>query len=476
MYDSLFQFLIELNLSLTLGFGLYWYLLRRQPTHQWNRLFLVFWPLLCIAIASLQLDYVVWQETPATSIDLLALEADYFAAAGMEVPVSNPKVPDIASPSFLHQLTIYWWQFYFAGIVVAFCLFAFRLKNLQKLIGMGLAQRNADFTLLEHPSYQQVFSFGRYIFKQKDLEIPEMVLAHELVHVRQRHSLDLLWMELLIILNWFNPLIYLYRKYLKETHEFIADRAVVQQYGLLEYARLLVAQASRQKVPILALSFAAFTKKRIIAMKTKAHNPWARLRYWVILPLFLILIGAFSIQKVEKSKMTHYDYESYRAQFDETMFTAYFDEIQVTGLVLDQKEQSSTLSYPIEMAAITKISSGFGPRIHPIFKERRLHRGIDLLAPLGTPVIAAALGEVIEVEEKSSGYGKKIIIQHAEGLSTLYAQLQSISVKEGDHVNKGIMIGTVGSSGSSTGPHLHFEVRKDDQAKDPMDYLPELEK
>lgn len=132
--------------------------------------------------------------------------------------------------------------------------------------------------------------------------------------------------------------------------------------------------------------------------------------------------------------------------------------------------------YPIAPKNITKMSSGFGPRIHPVFKVNRHHMGIDLVADIGTPVIAAARGEVIEVEEKNSGYGKKIIIQHPDGLSTLYAQLQSIAVKEGDRLQKGNMIGTVGSSGTSTGPHLHFEVRVEGKPKDPMNYLPELER
>jgi murein DD-endopeptidase MepM/ murein hydrolase activator NlpD len=134
------------------------------------------------------------------------------------------------------------------------------------------------------------------------------------------------------------------------------------------------------------------------------------------------------------------------------------------------------LSYPINPVNIQKISSGFGPRVHPIYKVKRLHRGIDLIAPLGTPILAAAYGEVTEVEEKTDGYGKKIVIQHADGLSTVYAQLQSIGVQVGDRVQKKTIIGTLGSSGASTGPHLHFEIHEDGRPKDPMDYLPELEK
>jgi hypothetical protein len=117
-----------------------------------------------------------------------------------------------------------------------------------------------------------------------------------------------------------------------------------------------------------------------------------------------------------------------------------------------------------------KSLSGYGIRLHPVHKVKKLHTGIDFTAPRGTPIQATGDGRVIRVENRKSGYGKNIVIDHGYGFTSLYAHMQKVNVKEGDTVTKGQQIGEVGSTGTSTAPHCHYEVRINGRAVNPIDY------
>jgi murein DD-endopeptidase MepM/ murein hydrolase activator NlpD len=129
----------------------------------------------------------------------------------------------------------------------------------------------------------------------------------------------------------------------------------------------------------------------------------------------------------------------------------------------------SNFTLPITGALI---SSGFGWRVHPVTGERRLHKGIDFAAPTGTPIFAAADGMVTDAGWTDGGYGNIVELRHSDGSVTLYAHTNRVYVSKGQVVNKGQAIAEVGTTGRSTGPHLHFEVQPDGKnAVDPMDYL-----
>ena len=116
------------------------------------------------------------------------------------------------------------------------------------------------------------------------------------------------------------------------------------------------------------------------------------------------------------------------------------------------------------------IRSGFGWRIHPIFGVRRFHSGVDLAAPHGTLIKAGDGGQVIQAGY-SGGYGYSITLYHGGGFATRYAHLSSIRCAVGQFVERGQVIGLVGSTGWSTGPHLHFEVRINGGPQNPLQYL-----
>jgi murein DD-endopeptidase MepM/ murein hydrolase activator NlpD len=148
--------------------------------------------------------------------------------------------------------------------------------------------------------------------------------------------------------------------------------------------------------------------------------------------------------------------------------TPYYPSYVVPGSVLGSNIRLSqlgwklsngnlSLAFPLPFPA--QLISGFGWRIHPITGDRRFHRGVDLAAAYGTPVIAAFSGKV-DVADWMDGYGMTIILTHKNSTQTLYAHLSQIFVKPGDTVEQGTLIGLVGSTGLATGPHLHFELHQ----------------
>jgi murein DD-endopeptidase MepM/ murein hydrolase activator NlpD len=125
---------------------------------------------------------------------------------------------------------------------------------------------------------------------------------------------------------------------------------------------------------------------------------------------------------------------------------------------------------PIADKDLTRFASGYGYRIHPIYRTRKMHTGIDLTAPTGTEVYATGDGKIIKTGYTPGGYGKRIIVDHGFGYKTLYAHLNEIYVKEGQKVKRGELIGAVGNTGRSTAPHLHYEVRKNNKTENPVNY------
>lgn len=118
----------------------------------------------------------------------------------------------------------------------------------------------------------------------------------------------------------------------------------------------------------------------------------------------------------------------------------------------------------------SRITSEYGYRIHPVYKTRKFHSGIDIAAAYGTNIVASADGTVTLATD-NGGYGKCIIINHGSGLTTLYAHNSSLLVSKGDKVVRGQIIAKAGSTGVSTGPHLHYEVRVNGSTTDPIQYL-----
>ncbi|MCL4416788.1 MAG: peptidoglycan DD-metalloendopeptidase family protein [Actinobacteria bacterium] len=144
-------------------------------------------------------------------------------------------------------------------------------------------------------------------------------------------------------------------------------------------------------------------------------------------------------------------------------------ETEVTNILKDYK-QGQAPTGKLLWPANGKISSNFGPRTSSSTGRTRMHNGMDIYAPLGTPVIAADSGQILKAGY-DGGYGYSILLYHGGGVATVYAHLSGFNVNAGQFVEKGQIIGYVGNTGFTTGYHLHFEVRINGQSRNPANYL-----
>lgn len=147
-----------------------------------------------------------------------------------------------------------------------------------------------------------------------------------------------------------------------------------------------------------------------------------------------------------------------------------FDELITFAKRKEEMLISVPAILPIYNEDLTRTASGYGPRVHPIYKIIKFHSGMDFTAPTGTEVYATGNGTVADVLKSVRGYGNHIIIDHGFGYSSMYAHLDGFNVRKGQKVRRGDVIGYVGSTGTSLAPHLHYEVKLNGSNVDPVNF------
>lgn len=143
---------------------------------------------------------------------------------------------------------------------------------------------------------------------------------------------------------------------------------------------------------------------------------------------------------------------------------------EIDDLVKNKQKMLASIPaiQPVSNKELKRIASGFGYRIDPIYKTEKYHSGLDFAAPAGTPIYATGDGTVEDASQAAVGYGNHVLINHGYGYKTMYGHMLKIKVHDGEAVKRGEVIGWVGSTGKSTGPHCHYEVIKNGEKVDPV--------
>lgn len=148
-----------------------------------------------------------------------------------------------------------------------------------------------------------------------------------------------------------------------------------------------------------------------------------------------------------------------------------FNELVELSKEREKRLSSLPAIQPVRNSDLKRLASGYGWRIDPVYGTRKMHWGLDFTAEIGTEIYATGDGVVEEIKTSNWGYGKEIIIDHGFGYKTLYAHLSEFKVNKGDEVKRGELIALMGSTGKSTGSHLHYEVIKDGKKVNPINYF-----
>lgn len=455
--------LFEILLCLLVLFGIYKLVLEQTALHRVKRFYLLFALIFSLTTPWLNLEI---------SSDKIMIPTGEMISETLYEVVANEHVvtPEAVSPSEFTEVkpktSINYSAWAIGGLYLAVALIlVIRFgRNIYQLFSKArkntrIPYKSAEVVLLRQPTIPH--NFLKFIFMHnedyKSEALREQLLAHELGHAQQRHSLDILLVELLQVLFWFNPMYYFYAKAIRLNHEYLADAMVLGKFNdIATYQRLLLKFANRNQstaMSLACLSNYSLTKKRFKMMTQQTSKIAALVRVVVLLPLLAVTTLCFSL-KIKAEAIIGNNANEFISTIENSLF---------------QENKPELL--PLAESDISRMTSGFGMRKNPLTKEDKMHKGVDFSAKTGTPVIATASGTVEKVESLKGGYGNYIQIKHDDQYQTLYAQLSEMDVKAGDKVDKGQLIGKVGNTGQSTGPHLHYEVIKNGEKVDPKGYF-----
>ena len=447
---SFFIYLLEASVSSVLLYLLYVILFSKLTHFQWNRYYLVGIILLSLAIPILEFPATETTGMIDIKMDLSSYLDEYNNVNDMWEHAPEAIVPKENDFSFSSSTLLVF--VYFCGLLFSLLRLVIAIIQINQLVKDNPRENKQGYVLVKVMKNIAPCSFWKWVFLSEQLENKSEILSHELVHIRERHTLDVILLELYMIVFWFNPVIYFIKKSLNQVHEYIADQNTASS-DKRTYAQLILENASNGSTFYLVNSFAFLPiKKRILMLSKEKSSALSKLRFLLILPLVYLLISAFSISLNKHNTL----------------------QPEVLNSVVPTMEETVFIS-PIS-SENSKITSRYGMRSDPILKIRRFHAGIDFSVPEGTEIIAAAEGKVILSQSSDKGYGNQIKIEHADGSVTRYAHMHSFTVKVGDSVKQGELIGKVGNTGLSLGSHLHFEIIKNDKNVNPEDLIPELKK
>jgi hypothetical protein len=281
------QYLLEANLYLAVFYAVYYLLLRNDTHYALTRIYLLATAVISFCIPLLQLGFLKPVEPQLISVTLIP-------------PLYSTIIHHSTAPAETVSFT---WQdgliyAYLLGVAVLFVVFSIKIYQLFRLTRSANADTDASYKLIYVDGSNIAFSFFNFLFIGTKASGADTIIQHELVHIRQKHSADIIFVELLKIINWFNPFVYLLQASIKNLHEYIADeQTAANENDVIAYSTFLVNNAYGLSGSSITHSFFNYNllKKRIIMLNQQRSGNLARLKYLLVVPIIAGLLCASTL-------------------------------------------------------------------------------------------------------------------------------------------------------------------------------------
>lgn len=334
--------------------------MHRESFFQANRFYLLIMPLVAFLIPHFQIEVNVGSQTsPAI---MILEQTRQLPLEWMRLLTPKPKVLAISWGTLLLL-------FYLSGVAFNLGRSLWNYLKIYYWIRNGKVQSMGGWHLVHQENIPEAASFFNYVFWKNQQPIPPMVLQHELIHVQQGHSWDVLLMEIWIALYWFNPLVYRLRQRLQETHEFIADAGVIEAQGS-KYAYACLLASQKQKLEQMPYNtFAAQLNTRLRRMAQAGSPQWRAIQYALCLPLMLSMILFFSVNYLQALPLPATDL-NLGESIEALEKTPVLQLVAVTNVPQNKPERTTVIAKlptlapdTIPVQSTIKVSSGEGVRI-----------------------------------------------------------------------------------------------------------------
>ncbi|GEM_PF-4465176 len=457
-------YLIESSVCLAVMLLIYRFTLARTSLHRFKRFYLLACLVLPLMLPLSQIDIYYGQ---APIIERKVADAPVVAPfilsdiatsdeAEAHLPVEGEVVTNTPAPTVRWPMLIL--AVYALTILVLLKRFLTNIHRIRRLASTSEHKTYEGHRVILLKGSATAYSFFRLIFiGEEDYGNPitrKHLLSHELAHAHDWHSVDIILLELLRVILWFNPLYYALGKYIRLNHEYIADSQVLTQFGdSRTYQKLILNFASRvtHKTPLVSPSDFSFIKNRFTMMHKSTSSKAATVR---VLLLITTVAGTFFTLAVNLKPRP--------AVFAETtQKTISVNSETPTGIPI------ASVNSSINVAESRSTFKLYLDDFYP---------GIDITAKAGRTVVATADGTVLEASEGDKKYGNFVLIDHGSDTRTLYASLSNIEVSKGEKVKRGDLLGTIGMSMRTSAlaskiNRVHYAVSKSDEWVDPYAYI-----